>query len=683
VDLPTYPFQRTRFWLEAPEPETDVAAPVADPAEAAFWRAVEQQDVESLRATLGVGDSAALSELLPALSGWRRGRRTRSIAGSWRYRAEWRPHGPGRTGRLTGRWLVAVPERTAGDDVVAAVVRSLGTAGAEVRVLETGPADHDRKAMAARLRDTAGDDLSGVVSLLGLDEEPHPEHPALATGLAASVTLIQALADLGLRARLWTVTRGAVACGDSGAPVSPHQAAVWGLGRVLGLEQPARLGALIDLPAVVDERAATALSGVLALAGEEDQLAIRADGLHVRRLVHAPAGPDGEPWRARGTVLVTGGAGGVAGHVTAWLARRGAEHIVLVSRRGGEPAQAAEARARGVRVTAAACDVADANALADLVRTLEDGGEPVRAVFHCAGVVRFTPLVDTDVAELAELAGGKVAGAVNLDALFAGRDLDAFVLFSSVAGVWGGGGQAGYSAANAFLDGLAERRRADGRPATAVAWGPWADDGMINEGGVEELLSRRGLVPMDPAVAVTALQTALEQQETCLVVADMDWPRFAAGFAAERARPLLNGIPEAATSEETPADDHVDLAARLASLPVAERERELLDLVRGQVAAVLGHAAADAVSPERAFKDAGFDSLMAVELRTRLSAETGLRIGTMAIFDYPTPRALAGHLMNELAPEPAAQADSAVGLLLADSTAEELFDFIDNELGAS
>jgi NAD(P)-dependent dehydrogenase (short-subunit alcohol dehydrogenase family)/acyl carrier protein len=482
--------------------------------------------------------------------------------------------------------------------------------------------------------------------LLAFDESPHPEHPLVTAGLARTVTLVQALGDAGLDSPLWI---------GSGSVDSPAQAQVWGLGRVVGLEHPERWGGLVELPPTLREQAQSRLAAVLAGLDDEDQVAVRDSGLFVRRLAHAQRRPDVESWRPRGTVLVTGGTGALGAHVARWLAGAGADRLVLTSRRGIDAPGAAELRdelaALGTEVEVAACDVADRDALAALVQRLAGQGAPVRAVVHTAGIGDGAPLADTTPAGIAEILAAKVGGAVNLDAVL-DEELDAFVLFSSNAGVWGSGGLAAYAAANAFLDAFAGQRRARGRVATSVAWGLWAGAGMA-EGSSEEFLRRRGLRPMAPESAISALGQALARDETFVAVADVDWVRFVPGFTAARPRPLIGDLPEvlALAGEDVGGYDGTELRTRLAGLPKAERDRVLLDLVRTQVAAVLGHASPGAVESASAFRELGFDSLTAVDLRNRLNTATGLKLPSTLVFDHPTPAALAVLLREELAPD--------------------------------
>ncbi|WP_159056408.1 type I polyketide synthase, partial [Streptomyces sp. DSM 15324] len=669
VDLPTYPFQHRHYWLDAPDAEAATAT-VLDDVDARFWEAVESGDLESLASTLdveGEEEQSSLGSVLPALSAWRQQRRTRSTLDRWRYRLAWKRIAERPAGTAgPGTWLLVVPAGAGEDAWGVAAGGALTDGGATVIPLAWTAADGDREQLAGRIREIGAFD--GVLSLLALDEAPHPQHPEVPLGLAGTLQLVQALGDAGVDMPLWLATRGAVSTGGADPTVVREaQAQVWGLGRVVGLEHPQRWGGLVDLPEEPEERALARLRGVLAAdaAGAEDQLALRAEGVFALRLRRAPVAQTRavREWKPRGTVLITGGTGALGGRVARRLAHRGAQHLVLVSRRGAQAPGAEKLRAEltgiGVRVTVAACDVKDRASLAGLLERLRADGSPVRSVVHTAGAAPYASLAETNLALLSEVASGKVTGAVHLDELLADDELDAFVLFSSSAGVWGAGGQGAYAAANAHLDALAQRRRSLGRPAISVAWGAWAESGMLTDNGAEEHMSRLGVPAMDPELALEAFQQALDHDEGCTVVADVDWARFAPGFAAARPRPLLDDLPEARqalldsapddlAAEDGDAGAGASLADRLAAMTGAERDRTLLDLVRSQAAAVLRHDGADGVGEDRAFKELGFDSLTAVELRNRLQKATGLRLSTGLVFDHPTPGDLAAHLRDRL-----------------------------------
>ncbi|MDJ0460163.1 type I polyketide synthase [Streptomyces sp. H27-C3] len=672
VDLPTYAFQREHYWLDAAPTGTVGAAGSVDAAEAEFWETIESGRPEALAERLGVETGAPLDSLFSALSTWRQESRTRSTLDSRRYHAVWQPLTGTPSGPLSGTWLVVAPD-TEDAEPYARTLRDQGAQPLCVTVADPGA---DREVLAALLREAGavgGLPVAGVMSLLALDQRTHPVHTGLPTGLTATFALVQALGALELDAPLWCVTRGAVSVSGSQPVTRPLQGLVWGLGRAVALETPQRWGGLVDLPENPDERALARLAGVLGGAGGEDQLAVRASGVLVRRLARMSrsAGVTDGRWKPRGTVLITGGTGSLGGHAARWLARGGAEHLVLTSRRGeaaeGAAELAAELRELGARVTVAVCDVADRAALAGLLDGLADDPSPLTAVVHAAGLAQFAAVADTSLDELAAVVAAKVAGAVHLDELLADRELDAFILFSSVSGVWGSGSQAAYSAGNAFLDVLAQHRRARGLAATAVAWGPWAEGGMAADGGAEEYLRRSGLPSLSPALAVQALQLAMDRDETAVVVADIDWPRFAPSFTIGRPSALLAGLPEvrAALDGGDEGDDAgstaapvvAELVRRLSDLTPEDRHDLLLELVQKEAAAVLGYPRTDVIEPDRAFRDIGFDSLTAVELRNRIGAATGLRLPMTMVFDHPTPSALTDQLLSDLLPARAADGD--------------------------
>ncbi|MEU1287662.1 type I polyketide synthase [Kitasatospora sp. NPDC005856] len=623
VALPTYAFQRERYWPEAVEP-TSLAA---DPAEARFWAAVENQDLEGLADTLDVDRAPeGLDSVLPVLTAWRRSRRQDAVIGSWRYRLVWKPLTGLSGAGLSGTWLLAAPT---GSETGAALAAALRQAGAEVLPLDLDAAP------------TEAPEAAGVIALLP------PDAP-----VSGAVGLLRALGEAGIGAPLWLVTSGAVSIGRSDPLRDPVQAELWGLGRVAALEHPQRWGGLIDLPAVLDPQSAKRAVAVLGGGAGEDQVAVRGAGAYSCRLTRAAS--DAAPaaaWTPSGPVLVTGGTGALGAETARWLAGRGVPKLVLTGRRGADAPGTAELVAElteaGAEVVVAACAATDREALAALLAEHRPTG-----VVHAAGVGQgAVPLAETDGAEIARVLDGKAGGADLLDELTAGLDLDLFVVFSSVAATWGSGGQGVYAAANAHLDALVQRRRARGLRGTSVAWGPWAGEGMAAQGDAAGQLARRGLAVMEPGLAVSALARAVDGDEVCVIVADVDWRLFAPAFTAVRTSRLLAELPEAVGAQapvEAVAERSSGFRERLAEAAAGRRERMLVDLVRSCAAAVLGHASVEAVDAGQAFRDLGFDSLTAVALRNLLAKETGLSLSATLVFDYPTPVVLASRLAEEL-----------------------------------
>ncbi|MFI6079358.1 SDR family NAD(P)-dependent oxidoreductase [Actinoplanes sp. NPDC051343] len=543
-------------------------------------------------------------------------------------------------------------------------------------------------------------DATGVLSLL-----PAGEIPALLRAVA------------GTEARVWAVTSGAVAVERPGEVTGLEDAAVWGLAAVAALDLPAVWGGVADVAPGVPLG-----DLVRILTAGEDQIAVRPDGVYARRLLHASAAPAGA-WAAPATALITGGTGGIGAHLARYLARSGTRRLILTSRRGPAAEGVAELENEltglGAKVTVAACDVADRNAVRDL---LDTAGE-IDGVFHAAGAAQPPkPVTELVPADFAAAARAKVLGALHLDELLGDRPLSAFVLFSSGSAVWGSAGLAAYAAANAVLDALAQRRRAAGRVATSVDWGSWAT-GMV---GAETrlLLDRLGAPAMEPAVALGALRDVLAGGETAAVVADFRWDRFAPALTMARPRPLLDLLPEVREALDTVVPvTSGGLAGRLAEVSAAERLTLLEELVREHVAAVLGHGGPDDVAAGTAFADLGFDSVSAVSLVTRLAAATGQKLDPTLVFEYATPRRLAEHLSDRLGPGTTGGADAVLRHLerleaalseadrdeldrsrvgarlraaaqrfggdggagaggeLSAASADDLFDFIDNELG--
>ncbi|MEV4617039.1 SDR family NAD(P)-dependent oxidoreductase, partial [Kitasatospora sp. NPDC049258] len=646
ADLPTYPFQRQRYWLDASRSPEHLDGPQAAPDDR-FWSLVAQRDAGRLGEEIGVA-CERIAPVLPALATWWDRRLAATAADSWRHRITWRPVPDPAAPALDGSWLIVTAEEHRAHPWTEALAAALTALGARTTVLAAGP---DRAELAAAL--TAAGPVGGVVALLGPtegDDGPLPGQPSVPRSYATGVALAQALDDTGVTAPLWYLTRGAVSTGPSDPVTDPAQALIWGFGAILAVEQPGLHGGLLDLPADPDERLWRRAAALIAdpAADREVELALRPAGAFGRRLVPAaPPGEAAEPWQPRGTVLITGGTGALGGHVARWLAGRGAEHLLLVSRRGADAPGAAvleaELAALGARVSFAAADVADRDALAAVLAGIP-AELPLTAVVHTAAALH-DGLIPTLTPEQLELAlRAKVGAARLLDELTAGLDLSAFVLFSSVAGLCGIPGQANYAPGNAYLDALAARRRAAGLPATAIAWGHWAGEGIAADGAEQQLL-RHGLVSLPPTGAVELLGQALDHGESHLVVADADWPVLFHGRRHPLAAELVRRAPDTEAAE--PAAEP-DLIARLGALPAAERRRSLLGVVRAQAAAVQRHRSAEAVDPAQAFREQGFDSLTAVEFRNRLGAATGRRLPATVVFDHPTPAALTDWLAEQL-----------------------------------
>jgi acyl transferase domain-containing protein len=472
-------------------------------------------------------------------------------------------------------------------------------------------------------------------------------------GVLGMVQAFMAHPELGSW-RLVVLTRRGVGpgCGD------PVAAAVWGLVRSAQSEEPDRIVLLdvdVDLDANVDidgSEWSTAMAAVMVC--DEPQMVVRGGVVWVPRLTRATPSKSSavdSVVRTYGTVLITGGTGVLGGVLARHVVTQyGVRRLVLVSRRGpdatGAGALVAELTELGAQVRVVGCDVADRRALAEVIAGIP-AEYPLTGVIHTAGVLDDGVLTALTPQRVDTVFGPKVDGALNLHHITRDMNLDMFVLFSSAAGVLGSPGQANYAAANAFLDGLACQRRVQGLPALSLAWGLWAG-GMA--AGVAEIGGGRGRAGLQPLSAVEGMalfDAALRAGDPVMVPMRMDVS--VAGGKGKVVPSLLRGlVGQGRPVANSAAATGNSLANRLHTLPEDEKAPVLLELVLTATATVLGHSSADTVNPDHAFWDIGFNSLTAVEFRNRLAEATGVRLNAAVVYDQPTPRVLADHLLAEL-----------------------------------
>jgi acyl transferase domain-containing protein/acyl carrier protein len=637
VALPTYPFQRQRYWIEGAGP---VAPHVSRP-----------------------GASAAIP------------------------------------GEYEVIWEAAESERTATPPRSLLVFADRGGAGAALveRVREAGgvattiaPDDMGDDAALRRVFEQAGRSIAdGPVSVAYLSALDTPSLPSGAGGTdpTGTVTLLRVLqaavaSGVGIES-LWVVTRGAQAVGDHTGPVSVSHAALWGLVRVAALEHSSLNARLIDLEPLraVDEAAAIFVQ--MSRRDDEDQMAIRAGRRFVPRLVALEAPRAGEIACAEDAAyLITGGLGSLGLRVARLLIDRGARHLVLMGRRGlpdrstwdalpdqhpqkATVAAVMELERRGAAVQTVSADVADAAQVAAVFDAVRRSPWPLRGVVHAAGVSITRALMELDEASVLETLAPKIAGGWILHEHTRDLPLDFFIAFSSIAAIWGSKGLAHYAAANHFLDALAHHRASLGLAASSVNWGPWAGGGMASDEAIQGL-SAMGVQPVDPGAGLAALERLVAGGRTQATVAAMDWDRFTEIFNARGRRPLLDRLAAPARSSQPDAAGRDALIAQLREAPAGARLPAIASRVEEEVAAVLG-ANGLVLEADQRFFDLGMDSLMTVELRRRLEARFGCPLDTTIAFDYPTIERLAQYLFGVLegelaaaAPAPAAAAPGGV-----------------------
>ncbi|MGW1072774.1 type I polyketide synthase [Streptomyces sp. NPDC002537] len=459
--------------------------------------------------------------------------------------------------------------------------------------------------------------------------------------------------------RLLVVTRDAVAARDTDPAGDLAASPLWGLVRSAQSAHPGRF-ALLDLDADAGSLAVFPSAVPAVVASGEPQIALRAGAVLAPRLVRAGAATGTPRWSTEGTVLITGGTGGLGAVLARHLVKQhGVRHLLLASRSGQRAPGAAELEREltslGAAVTVEACDVSDRDAVAALLAGIP-ATRPLTAVVHAAGVLADAPLDALTPEDVARVFAPKVAAAVHLHELTADADLSAFVLFSSASGVLGSLAQGNYAAANAFVDALAQARRAQGRAAQSLAWGLWAESGAMAEAADTAKFARAGILPLSEDDGTALFDTATALDGALLVPVRLDTAalrtRAAEGTLPDLLRGLVRATPARRAAEaRDERSGAADLPARLAGLSAADQHHTLVELVRGHVASVLGHGTPEAIEPDRAFKELGFDSLTALELRNRLQAATGLQLPASLVFDHPTLNATAGFLRERIAPE--------------------------------
>jgi microcystin synthetase protein McyG len=537
--------------------------------------------------------------------------------------------------------------------------------GFRTAILSSAGIEEDLRGLSGGARDTLG-----VVSLAALDRSAHQEGDDLVAGqeasLAPSLALVKALVSRAAPTRYYAVTRGAQAVRPGEAP-EPAQATHWGFSHVVALEHPELACTRIDLdPAEEVTAAVEVLADELCFVSHEDQIARREAGRFARRLTTRPSRPERALAPAgtidpNGAYLVTGGLRGLGLLVAEWLVDQGARVVALMGRsEPGEREKAAVARIeeRGTRVLVLRRDVTLKDDVERSLSEIAATGVPLKGVFHCAGVLDDGVLISQSWNRFAHVLAPKVQGAWNLHTLCS--DLDLFVMFSSGASVSGSAGQANHAAANAFEDALAWMRQAEGYPTLAINWGPWAEYGaaadrtMSSAGGFLRAMSPRdGLSALSACLWRAAGQRLFEPAQ--LAVFDADWSAFAEVTTGLATSPLFGFIAsETATSadRERPVQrvqsETRNWRNRILAAPENRRRTVLRDEVRMLAAKVLG-SPAKSLDVDEPLRDLGLDSLMAVELRNRISTAVGRTLPATITFDFPTVAALTAYLIDEKA----------------------------------
>ncbi len=682
VDLPTYPFEHRRYWITP----TPVATVVSSPAEGALWKAIDDDAVDTVAELLGLSDgesAAPLGTVVHALRQWRSNLGVRAAANALRYQVDWRAVTPNTFPVTRRRWLVLASPGQADDGWVTGLSEQYADS---VELHTFDPSEVDRSSLSTLLTSAAtSDHCDGIISFLAIDDRAHPDFPGLSVGVLATLLVAQAHCDSGLALPLWVVTQNGVSVSSDDGPIQPSQSAVWGLGQSACLEHPDLWGGLIDLPPSATPRNIEQLYAIVRSPQTEDQLAIRSNGVRARRLIEAKLPSElvdrPDSWNPSGPALVTGATGRLGKHLASWLADAGASPIVLLSRSAATDPQLAELaielQARGVTTTSLSVDLTDRSALAAVLNDIRSAHGPIHTVVHAAAAIGWNTITDLTAEVFYDSYAAKAVGAEHLVELLDDEPPETFILFSSAAATWGGAYQGAYAAANAHIDGLAARMRANGHTVLAPAFGLWADESGNMPREVLDSFERIGLNEIPLTTALAALQQAVEAHDTLLTIADVSWDRFLPAFTARRSHPLFNEVVSRPDTTETTSSTATASASTLRQTladQTSEQQRHTLtEMVAGSAAAVLAHPNPDALHNEVAFKDLGIDSLTAVELRNSLATRTGLSLPATLVFDHPTTTSLVTHLADLLT-------DTAAPTVPAAATSTSVEVAVDNRL---
>ncbi|GAX39731.1 beta-ketoacyl synthase [Tolypothrix sp. NIES-4075] len=684
VVLPTYPFQRQRYWVEKAESQPQVELSSQQKIETSIVNLLHQGNIKQLAQQLeGAGnfsenDMKILPQLLEVLVKQHQLEVKSAAIKDWLYQVEWQPK-PQRLQtalqetqvREPGSWVIFADEGGVGQ----ALAKLLQQRGQNCILVYNGEAYQNLEPATWSINPTSPSDfkhlfkevlgsglppLKGIVHLWSLEAMP-PDALTIPTlesaqnlGCVSVLHLVQTLIqhnDLA-SSQLWLVTRGAVPV-KSDVPLAVAQAPVWGLGKVIALEYPELWGGMIDLAPESTFDEATKLLAEIEDSQGEDHLAFRNGDRYVARLVPQQL-PEFKQVAivSEGTYLITGGLGALGLKFAQWMVEQGARQLVLTGRRAADnEAQSIlkELEQKGAKVLVQKADVSNQEDMVKVLETVQASMPPLRGIVHAAGVPGYEVIKDIELNSFEAVLRPKVVGTWILHQLTQEMKLDFFVSFSSIASVWGSKGQAHYAAANHFLDVLAHHRQGLGLPALTVNWGPWAGGGMA----VEEFqmwMSRIGVEGLQPEYGVAALGYLLGAGCVQTIVANVDWSLFKEVYEARGKRSLLElleGQPQ--KPQQQSSVQRSDILPRLLQAESGDRLDLLVVYLQSAVIKVLGFDESLILNTHQGLLELGLDSLMAVQLKNAIATDLDLNVPIEKFIDGSSIVQLAELLLEELA----------------------------------
>jgi acyl transferase domain-containing protein/acyl carrier protein len=710
VVLPSYPFQRVRHWyheagVRPSKPATGKPKPT-NPVVDLLNRGDTEELARLVQSSMNLGDvdTGIVNRVLNCLVEQHRDRMSGSSIDNLLYRMEWREESRFRasTNSLpSGNWLIFA-DRCGVGEIFAERLRQQGhrcvlvyqrepesVTGKDVHVLGSRTPQSFEQLLSepemnrfrlgdvlylwnldspsttelASIKSNAVIDLLHLVQVLsrGFTHARAAGAHSTLDPLSASESVSQYPSDAhgvttGLRdyARLWVVTRGAVAAAGTQTRIAVSQAPSWGLGRVLALEHPELWGGLIDLdPDADSEEMANCLLQVCNDEGRAEQFAFRQGKCLVARLGRSqPDNAEHVKIDSNGSYLIVGGLGALGLGLAKWMVSKGARHLALTNRSGLSEQTRAKLREledAGAQVLTMQADVSDESDMSRVFDEVTRLLPPIRGIVHAAGVLDDGMLLQQNKDRFMRVMSPRVHGAWNLHKLSEGLELDFFVLFSSIASLLGSPGQSNYASANAFLDALAAHRRARGQCGLSINWGPWAEFGMAAtlSGQLRGRLASQGLRLLQPAEGFDIFGK-LAGSSSQTAVLPIDWSVAKRRFPVGHHPPVLKDFLSEGEISQSQAANRGHYLVELKKAPASERLSLLTSYLRERLADVLGLPSHQRVDIDQGFAEMGMDSLMAVELKTRIEFDLNISVSPTMIFNYPTIKSIAEHLFRQV-----------------------------------
>jgi malonyl CoA-acyl carrier protein transacylase len=717
LQLPTYPFQRQRYWADIPENRHTQADRLSkDILETPIIKLLSQGKTQQILQNLEkVGELSEdelklLPKLLELLVKQNQQQLTAASVQDWLYEVKWQPkpyHHVEKNGHhKSGTWLIFADMKGVGQTLAKLLYEQghiciLVYPGNAYHTKEANawsinphnPADFER--LLLKVLETFPQPLKGIIHLWSL-ETPSAADLSLSSlehaqvlGVASVLHLLQALMyrqenkEISSSPKLWLITRGAVSVSSEFPGVA--QASLWGMGKAIALEHPELWGGMLDLaPESVLYEETTQLLAEIQDPQGEDRVAFRDGNRYVPRLVRKQL-PDTAthttPLQPKATYLITGGLGALGLRVAQWMVEQGAKHLVLTSRRGafGKAQEIInQLKQAGAKVVVAQADVSNEEDVIKMLEGVEVTMPPLRGIVHAAGVLDDGILLQQDWDRFVQVMNPKVKGAWNLHQLTQNLPLDFFVLFSSASSLLGSPGQGNYAAANAFMDALAHYRHSLGLPGLSINWGPWGNAGMAASLSDRDQarLKTQGVSIIAPEQGLQLLKQLLGQTLAQIGVLPFEWSAFMQ-LSPNKQLPLLSELINEESPQEkakqAPAQQH-ELLHRLKEVPASERQSLLITYLQSKAAKVLGLSTTK-LDTHQSLHEMGLDSLMAVELTSTLRAELQVELPIRALIEDPSIDSIATLLINQLIPESSnTEATAGVATKVLDLNAEAVLD---------